>query len=94
MFVIDTDIASELMRPVPAIEVTKWISTLDGEELYLTAVSETELLYGIAILPGGNRKNSLAAAMNRWLNQGFRDRILPFDSAAAGAFAEIAASRR
>ena len=33
-------------------------------------------------------------AMNRWLEQGFRERILPFDSAAARAYAEIAADRR
>ena len=32
--------------------------------------------------------------MNRWLEQSFRERILPFDSAAARAYAEIAADRR
>ena len=29
--------------------------------------------------------------MTRWLDQGFTERILPFDSAAAQAYAEIAA---
>ena len=32
--------------------------------------------------------------MRRWLDLGFADRILPFDSAAARAYAEIAADRR
>ena len=32
--------------------------------------------------------------MCRWLDLGFAERILPFESAAARAYAEIAASRR
>ena len=32
--------------------------------------------------------------MTRWLDVGFRERILPFDGAAARAYAEIAADRR
>ena len=32
--------------------------------------------------------------MNRWFDLGFADRILPFESAAAKSYAEIAADRR
>ena len=32
--------------------------------------------------------------MTRWLDPGFAERILPFDSTAARAYAEIAAGRR
>ncbi len=94
MFVIDTNVASELMRPAPAPTVATWIAERDAEELYLTAVSEAELLYGVAIMPAGRRKNELEASMSRWLDLGFAERVLPFDSAAARAYAEIAASRR
>ena len=61
MLVLDTNVASELMRPEPTPTVAAWISERDAEELPLTAVSEAELLYGIAILPtaddhkGGHR---------------------------------------
>ena len=92
MFVIDTNVASELMKPAPA--VAGWIAARDAEELFLTAVSEAELLYGVAILPAGRRRQTLETAMTRWLDRGFADRILPFDSAAASAYAEIAADRR
>ena len=94
MYVIDTNVASELMRPSPAPAVTAWIASQDAEELYLTAVSEAELLYGVAIVPAGRRRNELEAAMHRWLDTGFAERILPFDSAAARAYADIAAGRR
>ena len=94
MFVIDTNVASELMRPAPAPTVAAWIAARDAEELFLTAVSEAELLYGVAVLPAGRRRQTLETAMTRWLDRGFADRILPFDSAAAKAYAEIAADRR
>ena len=94
MFVMDTNVASELMRPNPARAATTWIAGHDAGEIYLTAVSEAELLYGVAIMPNGKRRNAIEAAINRWLNLGFRDRIVPFDSAAARAYAEIAADRR
>ncbi len=94
MFVIDTNVASELMRPNPAPVVAAWFAEHDAEHMYLTAVSEAELLYGVAIMPVGRRRAALEAAMTRWLDQGFTERILPFDSAAARAYAEIAASRR
>lgn len=94
MLVLDTNVASELMRPEPTPGVAAWISGRDAEDLYLTAVSEAELLYGVAIMPTGRRRNALEAAMSRWLDLGFADRILPFDSSAARAYAVIASSRR
>ena len=94
MFVIDTNVASELMRPAPNPVVEAWIAEQDAEAMYLTAVSEAELLYGVAIMPAGKRRNALEAAMREWLDLGFAQRILPFDSAAARAYAEIASARR
>ena len=94
MYVIDTNVASELMRPAPTASVAAWIAERDMEDMFLTAVSEAELRYGVAIAPAGRRKDELEAAMSRWLDLGFGERILPFDSAAARAYAEIAAGRR
>ncbi len=50
MFAIDTNVASELMRPEPALGVAAWIAKRDAREMYLTAVSEAELRYGVAIM--------------------------------------------
>ena len=94
MFVIDTNVASELMRPQPMPAVATWFEEREAGDIYLTAVSEAELLYGVAIMPTGRRRTEVEAAMARWLDLGFRERILPFDSAAARAYAEIAADRR
>ena len=94
MLVLDTNVASELMRPEPAAAVAFWIAERHAKEMFLTAVSEAELLYGIAIMPAGRRRDMLAAAMTQWLDLGFSERILPFDSAAARAYAAVASERR
>ena len=94
MHVLDTNVASELMRPAPASTVATWIAGRNAGDLFLTAISEAELRYGVAIMPAGRRRVALEAAMTRWLELGFGERILPFDSAAARAYAEIASNRR
>lgn len=52
------------------------------------------MLYGIRILPTGQRRNQLEDAMLGLFEEDFSGRILPFDSSAALFYAEIAASRR
>ena len=94
MYVLDTNVVSELMLPEPLPKVAAWIAERDAQELYLTAVSEAELLYCVAIMPAGERRNAVEAAMTWWLDRGFADRILPFDSLAARAYAEIASASR
>ena len=94
MYVLDTNVASELMRPSPASTVAAWIAERNAKDMFLTAVTKAELLYGVAIVPAGRRRNELEAAMTRWLDVGFGERILPFDSAAARHYAEIASHRR
>ena len=94
MFVVDTNVVSELMRPAPEPLIASWITDRATSSLYLTAISEAELRFGLAVMPSGKRRDGLAAGLERMLRTGFANRILPFDSAAARAYAEIAAARR
>lgn len=48
----------------------------------------------MAILPAGKRRDSLTAAVDIMIEQDFAGRVLPFDSAAAKAYATIVAGRR
>ncbi|MBM3567701.1 MAG: type II toxin-antitoxin system VapC family toxin [Alphaproteobacteria bacterium] len=94
MIVLDTNVVSEMLRPAPAPPVAAWLSAQDGDAIWLTTLSEVELRHGVAILPAGRRRRALAEAIEAMLEQDFRDRILPFDRAAARAYAVIAAGRR
>lgn len=94
MFLIDTNVISELMRATPASSVLNWFSTQDPSTLYLSAVTEAELRTGIAILPAGQRREGLRAALDATISQDFEGRILPFDTDAAKTYADIASMRR
>ena len=92
--ILDTNVISELLRPAPARQVERWLAAQDGAKVYFTTVGEAELRHGMAILPAGKRRNALSTAIEGLLDEDFRDRILPFDRAAARAYATIAAERR
>jgi hypothetical protein len=62
--------------------------------LFTTAITESELLYGIALLPEGRRRQSLATVGGLIFAEDLAGRVLPLDSAAVCEFADIAASRR
>lgn len=96
MFVIDTNVASEIVRVdrVREPQVISWFSLHDMADMYLTAVNKAELLYGIAIMPMGRKRSALQLTVERWLEIGFRERILPFDDEATRMYAQIAAIRR
>ena len=93
MIVLDTNVISEAMRPKPNATVRAWLDNQAAETLYLSSVVVAELLFGIAALPLGKRRNMLAETVEGLLDL-FRDRVLPFDINAARHYAELAALAR
>ena len=91
---LDTNVVSELMRKAPDPAVEAWASAHHLEDLFFSTVGEAELRYGAAILPIGRRRETLVSDIERMLRDAFERRVLPFDSDAARAYADIAAMRR
>lgn len=94
MILLDTNILSELMRPAPEASVEQWLADQPAASVFISAITEAELRYGLALMPPGKRRSALAVEIEDMLGEDFSGRILPFDSPAAVAFAEIAAERR
>ena len=94
MIIVDTNVVSELLRPIPEPRVEQWLAAQDGHDIYLTAITESELRYGVAIMHNGKRRVAFAEAIDCILKEDMAGRILPFDSAAAVEYATIAATRR
>ena len=92
MIVLDTNVASELMRAVPAPQVVAWMQQNADHDLVTTAITVAEIQYGISRLPSGRRRATLAAAAAE-IFAAFPDQILPFDVAAAHAYADIVSHR-
>ena len=91
---LDTNVVSELMRKAPDPAVAAWAASHPLEDLFFSAVGEAELRYGAAILPTGQRREILVSDIERMLGEAFDNRVLPFDSGAARAYADIASTRR
>ena len=94
MVILDTNVVSEFMLESPSLAVLDWLDAQGDKDLYVTSVSEAEILAGIAFLPDGRRRRSLASAADRAFSVLFADRVLPFDRGAALEFAVVAAMRR
>lgn len=94
MIVLDTNIVYELMRPEPSSRVLRWLAKQPSRELFTTAITQAEVLYGIELLPKGKRRMFLEGAAKGMFEEDFADRILPFDADAARVFPQIAAARQ
>lgn len=94
MIVLDTNVLSELMRTAPDDGVVQWVNTQPAATLYTTSITEAEIMHGVMLLPKGKRRAAVAAAAREIFNVDLADRVLAFDSAAANAYAQLAATRR
>ena len=93
MIGLDTNVVSEAMKPDPAPAVRAWLDAQAAETLYLSSVTQAEMLFGIGALPNGRRKDKLRAALDGLLKL-FAERMLPFDALAARRYADLAVSAR
>ena len=58
MFLLDTNVLAELLRPSPDGVVETWVGDLQATDPYFSKVGEAELRYGVAILPAGRRQTA------------------------------------
>ncbi len=94
MIILDTNVLSEMMRPAPAGAVLAWLAAQPAASVYTTSITQAEILYGLALLPGGRRRRALEDAVTTMFAEDFGGRILEFGTQAAPPYASIASKRR
>lgn len=81
MYLLDTNVVSELRRPRPSDAVLRWIAGVSVEHLFLSAVTVGEIQAGIEITR--DQDPTKAKALAAWLDQVVAAYgILPMDAAA------------
>ena len=93
MIILDTNVISELTRPVSDSGVIAWLDSLPPEETAITAITAAELRYGVRRMPDGRRKTELSEAVSALINTDFRGRVEPFDVLAADQYADVVTVR-
>jgi predicted nucleic acid-binding protein len=94
VIVLDTNVLSELMKPAPASKVTSWARARPARDLYLSSITQAEILHGIMLLPKGRKRDAIEAAAASMFEIEFAGRVLAFSSDAATPYARIAVERR
>ncbi len=92
MIVLDTNVLSEALKPIPSDEVLRWLAAQLASSVFTTTITMAEVLYGVEALPHGKRRTRLLAAVEKMFAEQFEGRILPFDEEAARLFARIVAA--
>ena len=94
MIVLDTNILSELVRPSPALEVKNWLLHLTaGEAIVTTAITVSEIEYGLARLPDGRRRKELEERFEALTGVHSNFAVLPFEENAARLSGKLRAAR-
>ncbi len=93
MIVLDTNVLSELIRRDPDEGVLRWMDSLDATTIATSAITAAELLYGIARLPAGRRRDLLSEATHRVIEDDLGGRVEPFDASSAGHYAALVSGR-
>jgi predicted nucleic acid-binding protein len=91
VILLDTNVVSEPLKPRPDAAVLGWLDAQAPQTLWISSIVQAELLAGVAALPAGRRRTALAQAVDREVLPLFEGRLLPFDAAAARAFAAVQA---
>lgn len=92
-FLLDTNIISNIIKPVPSESLLAWMSEQNDQDLYIASLTIAEIRRGILEKPAGKRRNELEA----WFSgpEGplalFAGRVLPFDEKAGLTWARLMA---
>ncbi len=84
MYLLDTVVVSALRRPERHVPVIRWLQVQQPEDLHVSVITIGEIKYGAA--RQRRKQPAFAELLDRWLEtvaNSFRDRVLPFDEAAA-----------
>lgn len=88
MYLLDTDVVSELRRPRPHPSVTRWMADIPSDQLFLSSVSVGEIQVGIENVRERNPRK--AYELEVWLDAVVASRaVLPMDVAAFREWARL-----
>ena len=88
MYLLDTNIVSELRKPKPHGGVIAWISAKDASSLYLSAMTIAELQRGVEMTR--EQDHEKAGQIEAWLEQlMLTGQVLAMDAAVCRAWAKL-----
>jgi predicted nucleic acid-binding protein len=91
IYLLDTNIISEVMRAAPDENVRRWFANVGSARVFVPVIALSEIVFGIERLPYGRRRAELQAKLDDIRHRSFRKHILDYDEEAAVRCGEIRA---
>jgi toxin FitB len=89
-YLVDTNVLSELAKPLPADGVLAWFHA-NQSHLYVSSVTIGEIRKGLELMPAGRRKESLKVWFKA-ICETMEGRILSFNTATAHVWGQMVGS--
>ncbi|MFN0024777.1 MAG: type II toxin-antitoxin system VapC family toxin [Parvularculaceae bacterium] len=92
-YLLDTNIISNIGKPIPSGKLIAWMAARDDDDLFIASLTVAEIRRGILEMPAGKRRRQLDA----WFSgpegpqELFAGRVLSFDEGAALIWARLMA---
>jgi hypothetical protein len=94
VILLDTNIVSAIMAPAPPPVVIDWLNRQETVTLYLSTITIAEIGYGLWAMRDGKRRRTLEDKFERFVADGFEQRLLYFDERSARLYAEVMGRRK
>ncbi|MGA2571739.1 MAG: type II toxin-antitoxin system VapC family toxin [Terracidiphilus sp.] len=94
MILLDTNVISEAMRPIPDSAVMAWLNSQNISELWTCTIVVAELISGLELMPDGKRQRQLKERAELMFERFFGARVLPLDLPTARAYGLVLKARR
>ena len=92
-YLLDTNIISNAVKPVPSSALAAWMSAQADDDLFISAITLAEIRRGVLERPAGRRRRELEDWFSGRTGPAalFAGRVLPFDDLAAMEWARFMA---
>jgi len=87
-YILDTNVLSELTKPIPNKNVLEWFENCPEEEMYISSITLGEIEGGIVSIAPGKKQNQLMIWFGS-LQNSFKSRIFPVDDITAIRWGEL-----
>lgn len=86
---LDTNVLSEVTRPLPETGVLDWLDRLDEDRTFISVVSIAEIRRGVALMAKGRKRDALAEWLARDLTARFEQRIISVEERVALTWGDL-----
>jgi tRNA(fMet)-specific endonuclease VapC len=93
-FLLDTNVPSETLRPLPDARVTGWLENQVRESQFLSVVTIGELRRGATLLTAGSRRTTLESFIDATVPVWFAGRVIPLTQTIAERWGVLDAQRQ